>query len=433
MKCMCFCIKKTLYICDNILILFFSLQQSTNENSNLDIGLTPVVTTKAKTKINGESNNNNNNNNNGTNPKNPKSQHTFLQSTTQKISTKIQLQYSRNGHASIRSMIPVQILQNMKQELIQHSKIEELEAWRQKVEVATKSTSIANKCTSITQCKKILQQQQSNNHNGNNGNNADIQIQFLQHFNIWQNPKSCPTVSSFVTSPFLSNLASQLLDIPTVRLYQDSLFHKRFEDGPTPWHSDARMAPFDTSNMITFWIPLDDIPSIEDGGTGLLFVDKSHCDFALPFWNPIPKCDDDDTVVGSDDISSHGYDVYGRLEERYGGDDSVKHYMPLTLGDCTVHAGWTLHCANGMMEYDYDDDSYDTHPQKDRYALAVTFVDGNAHVREGMSHLQSDKGGSELGHDEDRQSFRKWIDDVQPREYFEHELVPIVWPPSSLQ
>ena len=88
-----------------------------------------------------------------------------------------------------------------------------------------------------------------------------------------------------------------------------------------------------------------------------------------------------------------------------------------------------MHCANGMMEYD-NNDSHDNHPQKDRYALAVTFVDGNAHVREGMRRLQSDTGSNALGHDEDRQSFRKWVDDVEPREYFEHELVPIVWPPS---
>ena len=45
------------------------------------------------------------------------------------------------------------------------------------------------------------------------------------------------------------------------------------------------MMPFDTSNVITFWIPLHSIPSIDDGGTGLLFINKSHSDFSLPYWN----------------------------------------------------------------------------------------------------------------------------------------------------
>lgn len=311
--------------------------------------------------------------------------------STKTLSTKIQLQYSRNGHASLRSIIPTSVLQNIKMELINYSQSQELNAWKQKVEVITKSFKIANDCTSVAQCKSILA-----NHD------SSIQIPFLQHFNTWQSP-SCAAVTSLVLSPFLSNLASQLLDVPSVKLYQDSLFHKRFNDSPTPWHSDARMAPFDTSHMITFWIPLDDVPSVEEGGTGLYFVDKSHGDFALPFWNPVPKCDDH-----SDSNDSSTNDVYSRLEERYGGEDSIKHYMPLKLGDCTVHAGWTLHCADGgggMMG--------------DRYALAVTYVDAKAEIREDFKSL---------GHDEDRQSFRKWIGDVEPRQYFENSLVPIVWP-----
>lgn len=155
-------------------------------------------------------------------------------------------------------------------------------------------------------------------------------------FNTLQS-KSCPTVYALVTSPLMLSMTSQLLDVPTVRFYQDSLFHKQYNDGPTPWHSDARMAPFDTSNLITFWIPLDYIPSLEEGGTGLLFVDKSHVDFALPFWNPAPKLDTDEDESNKYDIQKNdSYDVYGRLEERYGGKKSVHHHMPIELGDCAL-------------------------------------------------------------------------------------------------
>lgn len=330
--------------------------------------------------------------------------------STKELSTKVQLQYARNGHAAICSSIPIATLQSIKRELINFSKSKELEAWKQKVEVATKSTDTANSCISISQCKSILKQY---NENGDN----EMQIPFLQHFNTWQS-KTCPTVKSLAISPLLSNMAAQLLDVPFVRLYQDSLFHKRCGDGPTPWHSDARMTPFDTSNMITFWIPLDDVASIEEGGTGLLFVDKSHVDFALPFWNPVPKCDEE----VEEEVGNNNDNVYNRLEERYGGDDSVQHHMPLVLGDCTVHAGWTLHCAEGIPSLDEEDTEMGC-KQQDRYALAVSFVDARAEIRHGVKN-----DTNSLGHDEDRQSFQEWIQEIEPRQYFEHPLVPIVWP-----
>ena len=331
------------------------------------------------------------------------------------ISTKTQLQYARNGHAALRSIITSNILKKIKIELIQHSKDSELDAWRQKVEVATKSLDVANSCKTVLECKSMLQQYYNNDNDEN-----EYRIPFLQHFNTWQS-KACPTVTKLVLSPLLASMASQLLDVPTVRLYQDSLFHKRCDDGPTPWHSDARMAPFDTSNMITFWFPLDNVPSAEDGGTGLYFVDKSHVDFALPFWNPVPKCDYEEDGESKND-NDETNDVYGRLNERYGGEDSIKNHMPLEVGDCTVHAGWTLHCADGMSI------------SKDRYALAITYVDARAEIRfdakGGNVADVSDQNSSSLGHDEDRNSFRTWIGEVEPRQNFEHPLVPIVWPPS---
>ncbi len=431
------------------------------------IGLIPVEQQKQRSSTNSNNSNNSNNRNTPSSKSNHKNTHhhndssLFLQSTTKSIPIKTQLQYARNGHAVLHSYIPTSIIQNMKQELIQHSKNKELQAWRQKVEVATKSTQIANSCTTISHCKSTLLQHMNNIEEGERGEEHTTQqqqqqqqqlsIPFLQHFNTWQHKSSNPTVYKLVTSPYLSNIASQLLDVPSVRLYQDSLFHKRYNDGPTPWHSDARMAPFDTSNMITFWIPLDYIPREEEGGTGLLFVDKSHCDFALPFWNPIPKCDEEETMHVDDDN-----DVYAKLEDRYGGEESVKHYMPLELGDCTVHAGWTLHCANGKFDDindDDDDDDGDHHHnnndnnnsinnKKDRYALAITYVDAKAEIRREIQQMPDnslsknnniDTSGSnednQLGHHEDRQSFRKWIDEVPPwTPYFEHPLVPIVWP-----
>lgn len=103
------------------------------------------------------------------------------------------------------------------------------------------------------------------------------------------------------------------------------MFYKEPGFAQTNWHSDLRMAPFDTNDFITAWIPLRPIaggtkkqqeqegssragsaggagPSGRGGSSsrdkqgggglkaaekdsGLLFAVGSHRDFALPFWH----------------------------------------------------------------------------------------------------------------------------------------------------
>jgi hypothetical protein len=46
------------------------------------------------------------------------------------------------------------------------------------------------------------------------------------------------------------------------------------------------MAPFDTNQFVTAWIPLRPIRSSETD-SGLLFAACSHRDFALPFWHDL--------------------------------------------------------------------------------------------------------------------------------------------------
>lgn len=301
-----------------------------------------------------------------------------------------QLQYARNGHAVFRNLIPSEILFRIKDDLVQYAASQELAAWQQKVEVAMSLSKeeVQRRYATIEECRDILKKSSPD---------GIVQVPFLQHFNTWRSipsvkrlVTSCsPSTSSLETSP-LVHYAKILLDVPNVKLYQDSLFHKRKNDGPTPWHSDARMAPFDTSKMITFWIPLDYVPSLDEGGTGLLFVNGSHSDFALPFWN----------------VQREGGE-YDRLEQRYGGDDGIKDYMPMNVGDVSVHAGWTLHSSNGGIGA----------AGSDRYALAVTYVDDKAEIRK-------DAVRSAMGHDEDRRSYEDWVNDVPPRSYFEHPFVP---------
>jgi hypothetical protein len=134
----------------------------------------------------------------------------------------------------------------------------------------------------------------------------------------------------------------------------------------------------------------------------LIFCSKSHSDFALPYWNPVPSTEDELTKETE----------WDRLEDRY--PKSYVDYMPLNVGDLTVHSGWALHCSNGN-DSRHDDDK----GAKDRIALAITFVDGDATIRPNWR---------ECGDDEDRVSYESWCQQVQPNRFIQHDSVPIVWP-----
>ena len=218
-----------------------------------------------------------------------------VEQTAPIISLQNQLDYSRYGHAALRSFLPEKLIQQLRTELIPYANSHSLSAWRQKVEVQLTDSSdeyykenactIADSLKSVQECQDLLESLGLDPLSGD--------LPFLQHFNTWRsspsgsNDNKTPTVRKLCLSSYLAQSASILLNAPTIRLYQDSLFHKRVGDGWTPWHSDARMAPFDTSKMITFWVPLQNVPKPEKGGTGLQFVDGSHSDFALPYWNGV--------------------------------------------------------------------------------------------------------------------------------------------------
>lgn len=360
-----------------------------------------------------------------------------------------QLQYSRNGHVVLRNLINVQYLFNVKKDVLKVIKEYELKAWKQKVQVASNSKQVADSCQTIKECQRELQKL-----------GIVEQIPFLQYFNSWY------TTSSIKALAYeLGEIASVLLDVPTIRLYQDSIFWKRCNDGPTPWHVDAKMAPFDTSNILTFWIPLNDIPI---DGTGLLFCSKSHSDYALPYWNPPTQNssssnhDDDDH---NNDDTFHRLTEWDRLEERYSdnGKDknnkNIVHYMPMNIGDVTVHSGWTLHCSDGNNNNENDENNDNRQRRNknksegnkyhhnnndpiirtdgDRIALAISFVDANAEIREDAVAVSSSSSSdhpsssSIMGDNEDSWSYQEWVHDIQPRtKFLHHPLVPIVWPSS---
>ena len=345
-------------------------------------------------------NTNTNSNNTGAAEKTTTTTTTTTGSTTKfgfpDIGLQTQLDYARNGHSVLRNFITDDKLTNLRMILQDLASDEELKAWKQKVDVVVGNNKddVVNTCHSVEDCQKTLQDL-----------GVTASLPFLQYFNTW---RKIPAVRDLAFA--LGESASTLLDVPTVRLYQDAIFWKRVKDGPTPWHVDAKMTPFDTSNMVTFWIPLDKIPHPKDGGTALIFCSKSHVDFALPYWNPAPEVNNVNNNNNNNVKDTTTSSEWDRLDERYPTKDV--NYMPMNLGDVTIHSGWTLHCSNG-------NDREGSH--NDRIALAISFVDGDAEIRPDWQII---------GDDEDRWSYQDWCKDVTPRTKISHKLVPIVWPPS---
>lgn len=178
-----------------------------------------------------------------------------------------------------------------------------------------------------------------------------------------------------------------------MRLYQTCGFVKEPGHGQTNWHSDLRMAPFDTNDFVTAWVPLRDMGGGPDD-SGLLFAARSHRDFALPFWRARQELE-------AEDLSSRGYELCPQ--------------GAMALGDVSFHHGWLLHAAGGQPR-----------GSRPRAALAVCYFLDGAVVRGGGSGGEG-VGAMMRGEDEDAESVADWISQVKPGAAARHPLLPVVY------
>ncbi|AOY80535.1 phytanoyl-CoA dioxygenase family protein [Moorena producens JHB] len=64
----------------------------------------------------------------------------------------------------------------------------------------------------------------------------------------------------FVLSQRLGQLAAELLQVSSVRIYHDDFLCKEPGGGRTPWHYDGHHYPIASNNVGTMWIPLQPTP-----------------------------------------------------------------------------------------------------------------------------------------------------------------------------
>lgn len=212
------------------------------------------------------------------------------------------------------------------------------------------------------------------------------EVPFLQIFHLHEGPsRAAAQLRELALSPKLGRLASELMGAKSVMLYQTCAFVKEPGNGETRWHSDLNTAPFDTNDMVTFWIALTPVPTLDHAP--LEFATGSHRDFALPYWY---------SNEGMKDLDAREY--------------KIKSHQPLAPGDATVHHGWVLHAAPPNMS------------DERRCALAVTYVNANARTlpKDGLRRQPDD---------EDLEGYRAWLAKVKPGKRALNPMLPVVWPP----
>jgi hypothetical protein len=196
----------------------------------------------------------------------------FLDTAGPPLSAAEVLQFERNGHSLTRNLFSAAEIEQLAPYIVSGFEQLELGALQQKVAVLLGEDAARSDATA-EDLLELLQQLPPED------------IPFLQVFNMWRSPgPHMEAVKRLVLSKRLAKHAAELLGCSAVRVYQDSTFVKRCGDGPTNWHSDLNMAPFDTNDMVTAWLPLMPVASYEEGGSGLIFASRSHRDFAINYW-----------------------------------------------------------------------------------------------------------------------------------------------------
>lgn len=280
------------------------------------------------------------------------------------------LAFERKGHTVTRGLCSPEEMADWAKVVRAAFEKDKLLALRQKVLVLL-GKEAHDHARTVEECEEMLEE------------NVDPEfIPFLQTFNSWRRYQD---VRRLALAPRFALVAAQLLGVSRVRLYQDSTFLKRDGDGPTLWHSDLVMAPFNTNGLVSMWMPMTAIPPEEEGGTGLCFASGSQRDFALSFW---------DDPHASNDLGARYPDVesYGRMEP----------------GDASWHHGWCLHSSAENMT------------GRDRLAFTLAFVDADA-------PLLGTKAKNRP-HEEDALSYEDWVRDFKPGERLrDHVYLPLVW------
>ncbi len=137
----------------------------------------------------------------------------------------------------------------------------------------------------------------------------------------------------FALSPRIGRLAADLLQVADVRLYHDNVLSKEPGCGRTPWHFDAHHFPIASRDVVTSWIPLQEIPA----EMGPLAFAAGRDVWEIAEGTDFSSTDDSYDRGVAEAFRAAGVTV----------DDS-----PFALGELSFHHSWCFHYAraNGTTQ-----------------------------------------------------------------------------------
>jgi ectoine hydroxylase-related dioxygenase (phytanoyl-CoA dioxygenase family) len=201
---------------------------------------------------------------------------------------------------------------------------------------------------------------------------------FHGNLRIWQND---PCFRDYCLSSVLPDLAQQFFQSQRINLLYDQLFVK--EPGtvnPTPWHNDQPFWPIRGSQVISFWMSLDQVT--QDSGA-LNFVKGSH---KWNRWFQPEAFGENSTKYEQNPDYEPMPDIDANLEDY----DIVS--WDLDPGDVYVFHGLIVHGSGGnflqdrrrrgyTVRYTGDDVSYDTRPGTAAAIRDINLKDGDPLVK----------------------------------------------------
>jgi ectoine hydroxylase-related dioxygenase (phytanoyl-CoA dioxygenase family) len=205
---------------------------------------------------------------------------------------------------------------------------------------------------------------------------------FIQSINLW---RLGDDVKAFVWSPRFARVAAALLGVGGVRLYHDQALFKEPGGGPTPWHQDQVYWPLDTTDTITMWMPLVDVPD-EVG--------------SMTFASGTNLLGD----VGASVISDASEEAIASIIRERG--LALHTYGGMRAGDATFHAGWTLHRAGPNPT-----------PAMREVMTVIWYADGARATTPENRYQELD--------------LKMWLKGTEPGEVADGERNPRLWPPAS--
>lgn len=143
---------------------------------------------------------------------------------------------------------------------------------------------------------------------------------FTQVTNVWRMSEDARRI---VFTRRFAQIAAELLDVPSVRLYHDQALFKPAGAARTPWHQDRYYWPLETDRTVTMWMPLVDVS--EEMGP-MIFASGSH------------RVDDLGDLAISDATDRR---LASLIAERQWSIATG----PVRACDATFHLGGTLHSA----------------------------------------------------------------------------------------